>query len=127
VACDFIAVDTVFLRRLYALVFVEHRSRVVHLAGITAHPTGEWVTQQARNLVGALRESAPHLRFLIPDRDTKFTASFDEVFRSEGVRIIRTPARAPVGCENSDSARDQALQEHPLACSLGTGAPISPR
>lgn len=95
VACDFLTVDTVFLRRLYLLAFIEVRSRIVHLAGTTANPTGEWVTQQARNLVCALRESAPQFRFLIHDRDTNFTAAFDEVFRPEGVKVIRSPVRAP--------------------------------
>ncbi len=94
-ACDFVTVDTVFLRRLYVLVFIELKSRIVHIAGVTAHPTREWVTQQARNLIGVMSEGASPVRFLIHDRDTKFTASFDEVFRSEGVRIIRTPVRAP--------------------------------
>jgi hypothetical protein len=77
------------------LVFIECKSRIVHLAGVTANPTGEWVTQQARNVIGILTERASPTRFLIHDRDTKFTASFDEVFRSEGMRIIRTPVRAP--------------------------------
>lgn len=95
VACDFITVDTVFFQRLYVLVFIELRSRIVHVAGITSHPTGEWVSQQARNVIGVLAESASRLRFLIHDRDTKFTAAFDEVFRSEGLKIIRTPVRAP--------------------------------
>jgi transposase len=95
VACDFVSVDTVLLRRLYVLVFIECKSRVVHVAGVTAHPTGEWVTQQARNLIGVLGERAERVRYLIHDRDAKFTSCFDEVFRSEGVRVIRTPVRAP--------------------------------
>jgi putative transposase len=95
VACDFVSVDTVFLRRLYVLVFIELKTRIVHIAGVTANPTGEWVTQQARNFIGVMTERAEPMRFLIHDRDTKFTVSFDEVFRSEGLRIIRTPVRAP--------------------------------
>jgi putative transposase len=95
VACDFVSVDTVFLRRLYVLAFIEMKTRMVHIAGVTAHPTGEWVTQQARNIIDVLIERAEPFRFLIHDRDTKFTAAFDEVFRSVGVRIIRTPVRAP--------------------------------
>jgi putative transposase len=93
IACDFFTVETVSLRRLYVLFFIELRSRRVHLAGCTANPTGAWVTQQARNLTftGVLKR----MRFLVHDRDSKFTASFDEVFRSEGVTIIRTPVRAP--------------------------------
>jgi putative transposase len=93
-ACDFFSVDTVLLKQLYVLIFIELDSRRVYLAGVTASPNGVWVAQQARNLIGSSDWPAP-IRFLLHDRDEKFTASFDEVFASEGVSVIRTPVRAP--------------------------------
>jgi putative transposase len=94
-ACDFFSVDTVLLKRLYVLFFIELDTRRVYVTGITAHPTGSWVVQQARNLTMVLEDRVHPVKFLIRDRDTKFTSSFDEVFRSDGIRIIRTPVRAP--------------------------------
>jgi putative transposase len=93
VACDFFTVETVLLRRYYVLFFIAHASRRVWLAGCTKNPSGDWVTQQARNL--GLNFSEQRVRFLIRDRDSKYGGAFDEVFRSEGIRIVRTPVRAP--------------------------------
>jgi transposase InsO family protein len=94
-ACDFLTVDTVTVARLYVLFFVSLDRRQVWLAGVTAHPTASWVTQQARNLTYDLGEQAGRFTFLIRDRDTKFVRGFDTVFADEGIRIIKTPVRAP--------------------------------
>jgi len=83
------------LKRLYVLFFIELDTRRVHVTGITAHPTGSWVVQQAGNLNMALEDRVHPVKFLIRDRDTKLTSSFDEVFRADGIRIICTPVRAP--------------------------------
>jgi transposase InsO family protein len=94
-ACDFFTVDTVLLRRLYVFFFIEHGTRRVHVAGVTARSSETWVVQQARQLAWAFAERFVAAKWLIRDRDAKFTATFDEVFRSEGIQIIRTPVRAP--------------------------------
>jgi transposase InsO family protein len=94
-ACDFLTVETVFLTRLYVLFVIELDHRRVHLAGVTAHPTGAWVAQVARNLLMDLDEPARSFRFLIRDRDSKFTAAFDTVFAAAGIEALKIPPRAP--------------------------------
>jgi putative transposase len=94
-SCDFFTVDTVLFQRIYVLFFVEIATRRVRVVGVTAHPTGAWVAQQARNRLMNLDQRAARLRFLLRDRDTKFTAVFDAVFTGAGIDVLKTPPQAP--------------------------------
>jgi putative transposase len=94
-ATDFFHADSVMLRRYYVLFVIEVASRVVHLLGVTTNPVMAWVAQRARNFTSDLEDGGRRFRFLIRDRDTKFTASFDEVFKAIGISAIATPVRSP--------------------------------
>jgi hypothetical protein len=112
-ACDFFTVDTVLFRRLYVFFFIELSTRRVFFAGCTAHPNGAWVTQQARNLSWRIGDGELQPKVLIRDRDCKFTPPFDEVFRSNGVRVVKTPPKSPRANSVAErwvqSARREAL------------------
>ena len=94
-ACDFLHVDTVLLQRVYVLFVMEIQTRTVHILRVTVDPTRAWIAQQAHNLLMDLGERASDFRFLIRDRDSKFTAAFDGVLSGNGTRVIRTRVRSP--------------------------------
>src|SRR3954453_4559795 len=94
-SCDFFTVETAWLKTLYVLFFIKLDTRRVYFAGCTAHPTAEWVTQQARQISWTLRDEQQPICFLIRDRDAKFTAAFDRVFMAESNEVVPTPNRTP--------------------------------
>jgi hypothetical protein len=122
VAVDFVHVDTVLLRRLYAPVLIEHGARRAHLLGVTAHPRGEWTARAGRNALMELGERTGPVGYLIRDRDSRFTAAFDAVFGAEGVEVLKTPVRAPRAnaiCERLIGTIRRELLDHVLV--LGEG------
>jgi putative transposase len=114
-AADFVHVDTVLLRRIYALIVIEHGTRRVHLAGVTANPDAAWTTQAARNFLLDLGQLTTSVKFLIKDRAGQFTGSFDAVFTAAGIRILASPPRHP---ERTRSAKGSSA---PSAGSSSTG------
>ena len=111
-ACDFFSIETIFLKTVYVLVFIELGTRRVHLAGITANPDGLWVAQQARQLVWQFEEAKMSFRCLIRDNDSKFTDTFDTVFESQGIRIVPTPIQAP----NANAYSERWVQTVRVEC-----------
>ncbi len=119
IACDFFTVDTITLHRLSVLIFIEHGTRRRHVAGVIANPTGAWVTQAARNLAYDLGARLEEPRFLIRDRDTKFTAAFDAVFAADDIHIITSPVQAPRAnaiCERLIGTLRRELLDRLLVC-----------
>ncbi len=113
--------DTVLLRRVYVLIFVEHDTRRLHIGGVTTHPSGVWVTQQARNLAMDLGTRMDTLRFLIRDRDTKFVDAFDAVFRAADIQIITTPPQAP----RANAICERLVGTLAERCSTGPSSPAN--
>lgn len=117
IACDFVHIDLVDLRRVHALVFLEHGTRRLHLTGVTAHPAAQWSVLQARNLATDLGVRLESLRFLLRDRDSKYTESFDAVFTAEGTEPLKTAPRSPrmnAPCERGIGTLRRELLDHLL-------------
>jgi putative transposase len=119
VAVDFVHIDTLLLKRLHALILIEHGTRRTHLLGVTAHPTGAWTAQAARNALMdlELNQRAEPVTYLIRDRGSRFTTAFDTIFETEGIRILRNPVRAPRAnaiCERMIGTLRRELLDHIL-------------
>ena len=129
-AVDFVHVDTVLLRRIYALIAVEHGSRRTFLVGVSAHPSGAWTTQAARNLLMDLGDRATTLKFLLRDRDSRFTRGFDAVFAADSIRILASPPQAPRAnaiCERMIGTLRRELLDRILISTNATYDRSSPR
>ena len=119
VAVDFVHIDTVLLKRVYGLILIEHDTRRTHLLGVSAHPTGAWTTQAARNALMdlGLDNRAEPVKYLIRDRDSRYTTDFDAIFETEGIQILQSPVRAPRAtaiCERMIGTLRRELLDHVL-------------
>jgi hypothetical protein len=117
IAVDFFHIDTALGNRLYALVFLEHATRRLHVAGVTSHPTRDWTAQQARNLATNLGTRVGSIRFLLRDRDGKYSPAFDAVFQSEEISVLQTAPQAPrmnAHCERVIRTLRHELCDHML-------------
>ena len=115
-ACDFFTVETLFLKTVYVLFFVELGTRRVHLAGCTANPTVPWVTQQARQLSWHLQDGAITARYLLHDRDSKFVSAFDAVFHSEGGRSCGHPTERPMRMRSQNAGFGRCATSASTTC-----------